>query len=62
LGRLVKKGALRAEKNGRAFNYYPMVEEQPSMDEAVDTLRIKLTVVYNRKRKKATITLAWFTI
>ncbi|KLD59655.1 uracil phosphoribosyltransferase, partial [Lactiplantibacillus plantarum] len=25
LGRLVKKGALRAEKNGRAFNYYPMV-------------------------------------
>lgn len=38
LGRLVKKGALRAEKNGRAFNYYPMVEEQPSMDEAVGTL------------------------
>nr|CCC17343.1 penicillinase repressor [Lactiplantibacillus pentosus IG1] len=38
LGRLVKKGALRAEKSGRAFTYYPMVEEQPSMDEAVKTL------------------------
>ena len=38
LGRLIKKGALRAEKNGRAFTYYPTVEEQPSMDEAVNTL------------------------
>lgn len=38
LGRLIKKGALRAEKNGRAFTYYPTVEEQPSMDEAVTTL------------------------
>jgi len=38
LGRLVKKGALRVEKNGRAFTYYPAVEEQPSMDEAVGTL------------------------
>ena len=38
LGRLIKKGALRAEKNGRAFTYYPTVDEQPSMDEAVGTL------------------------
>lgn len=38
LGRLIKKGALRAEKHGRAFTYYPTVEEQPSMDEAVTTL------------------------
>ncbi|ETY73022.1 CopY/TcrY family copper transport repressor [Lactiplantibacillus fabifermentans] len=38
LGRLIKKGALRAEKNGRAFTYYPTVDEQPSMDEAVTTL------------------------
>ncbi|RRK10730.1 CopY/TcrY family copper transport repressor [Lactiplantibacillus garii] len=38
LGRLIKKGALRAEKNGRAFTYYPTVQEQPSMDEAVNTL------------------------
>lgn len=38
LGRLIKKGALRAEKNGRAFTYYPTVDEQPSMDEAVETL------------------------
>ncbi|AVK63936.1 CopY/TcrY family copper transport repressor [Lactobacillus sp. CBA3606] len=38
LGRLIKKGALRAEKNGRAFTYYPTVAEQPSMDEAVETL------------------------
>ncbi|MDQ7938546.1 CopY/TcrY family copper transport repressor [Lactiplantibacillus sp. WILCCON 0030] len=38
LGRLIKKGALRAEKNGRAFTYYPTVAEQPSMDEAVTTL------------------------
>ncbi|MFC6181775.1 CopY/TcrY family copper transport repressor [Lactiplantibacillus daowaiensis] len=38
LGRLIKKGALRAEKHGRAFTYYPTVSEQPSMDEAVETL------------------------
>lgn len=38
LGRLIKKGALRAEKSGRAFIYYPTVAEQPSMDEAVATL------------------------
>ncbi|VDG21334.1 CopY/TcrY family copper transport repressor [Lactiplantibacillus mudanjiangensis] len=38
LGRLIKKGALRAEKHGRAFTYYPTVDEQPSMDEAVTTL------------------------
>lgn len=38
LGRLIKKGALRAEKNGRAFTYYPTVAEQSSMDEAVTTL------------------------
>lgn len=38
LGRLIKKGALRAEKTGRAFTYYPTVDEQPSMDEAVTTL------------------------
>jgi len=38
LGRLVKKGALRVEKNGRAFTYFPVVEEQPSMDEAAGTL------------------------
>jgi len=38
LGRLIKKGALRAEKHGRAFTYYPTVDEQPSMDKAVKTL------------------------
>ncbi|MFB9768961.1 CopY/TcrY family copper transport repressor [Lactiplantibacillus modestisalitolerans] len=38
LGRLIKKGALRSEKHGRAFTYYPTVEEQPSMDMAVKTL------------------------
>lgn len=38
LGRLIKKGALRSERHGRAFTYYPTVAEQASMDEAVTAL------------------------
>lgn len=32
LGRLVKKGALSADKEGRAFIYKPLIEEQTTMD------------------------------
>ena len=32
LGRLVKKGALSADKEGRAFIYKPLIEEQSTMD------------------------------
>ncbi|MHC9531883.1 CopY/TcrY family copper transport repressor [Dellaglioa sp. BT-FLS60] len=32
LGRLVKKGALSADKDGRAFIYKPLIEEQTTMD------------------------------
>ncbi|KRK36705.1 CopY/TcrY family copper transport repressor [Loigolactobacillus bifermentans] len=38
IGRLVKKGALNATRNGRAFTYTPLVEEQQAMDYATTTL------------------------
>lgn len=38
LRRLVKKGALTATKHGRAFIYRPAVEEQATIDQAVDDL------------------------
>lgn len=38
LGRLVKKGALTTEKNGREFLYHTVVGEQESMDAAVAEL------------------------
>ncbi|GAF40251.1 transcription regulator [Agrilactobacillus composti DSM 18527 = JCM 14202] len=38
LGRLVKKGALVPEKQGRAFLYKPQVEEQVAIDNATTSL------------------------
>lgn len=38
LHRLVKKGALKTTRHGRAFIYRPLVEEQVTMDNAVDQL------------------------
>ncbi|WP_125981868.1 CopY/TcrY family copper transport repressor [Loigolactobacillus iwatensis] len=38
LGRLMKKGALTAKKNGRAFTYFPEIPEQEAMDVATISL------------------------
>lgn len=38
LRRLVEKGALTATKQGRAFIYRPAVEEQATIDQAVENL------------------------
>ena len=38
LHRLVKKGALKTIRNGRAFIYQPLVKEQATMNDAVDQL------------------------
>ncbi|HIX35479.1 MAG TPA: CopY/TcrY family copper transport repressor [Candidatus Limosilactobacillus merdigallinarum] len=38
LHRLVKKGALKTTRHGRAFIYQPLVKEQTTMNDAVDQL------------------------
>jgi CopY/TcrY family copper transport repressor len=38
LHRLVKKGALKTIRHGRAFIYQPLVKEQATMNDAVDQL------------------------
>lgn len=38
IGRLVKKGMLKAEPKGRQFDYYPVVSEESSVKEAADSL------------------------
>lgn len=38
IGRLVKKGMLSAEPNGRKFEYSPIVTEEKSVEEATESL------------------------
>lgn len=38
IGRLVKKGALTTERQGRAFLYHPTIEEQTAIDDATTSL------------------------
>ncbi|MCC5893856.1 MAG: CopY/TcrY family copper transport repressor [Alkalibacterium sp.] len=38
IGRLVKKGMLSAEPNGRKFEYSPAVSEEKSVEEATESL------------------------
>lgn len=38
IGRLVKKGMLSTEKQGRKFEYSPLVTEKESIDESIDDL------------------------
>lgn len=38
IGRLVKKGMLTTEKQGRKYEYSPVVSEKESIDESIDEL------------------------
>lgn len=38
IGRLMKKGLLHAEPNGRKYEYSPAISEKESIDEAIDDL------------------------